>query len=307
MSTTTTNTPIDDADGTTGKPDGSAVAAAVPPKPRHPLRRWLLLALVVAVVGVGVVAGTPLLLYLHRSHPGAKSVSSAVEKFRASTTTAGDGTTALVGPTSGVYQAIGQGTEKITFPPNSQSDGRIMPITVTTLPGGCWRWHLDYDTAHWHEYDFCQDRGSLLLVAQRNYQRWDFGAITVTNLGTYTCSPPAPVMTTGARPGQRYEHHCTGTNSATPGTSEVDGPVTIGATVTLRIGGQPVRALRQTRVEQLTGSQTGTVTEQWWFDVQTGLPLRAERSYRVVSPSPVGHITYTENGWWQLRSLQPTT
>jgi len=35
--------------------------------------------------------------------------------------------------------------------------------------------------------------------------------------------------------------------------------------------------------------------------------LRAERNYRLTSPSPVGNITYTEQGSWQLSSLEPTT
>ena len=274
----------------------------------HPhRRRRLLVTAGVLVLAALVVFGGPYVLYLRRSHPGAKSVSSAVQGFRSSTSTTGDGNRNLVGPRPGVYQAKGTGTERISFPPNSQRDGAVMPITVTTLPGNCWRWHLDYNTAHWHEYDFCVDKGSLLLVAQRNFQRWDFGAVKVTNLGSYTCSPPAPVMITGARAGQQFEHHCTGSNSAVPGTSQVEGPVTMGGTVTIDIGGQKVAAVQQTRVQHLSGAQSGTVEEQWWFDARTGLPLRAERTYRITSPSPVGKITYTERGWWQLTSLEPKT
>lgn len=276
------------------------------PHPTH-RRRWLLLALAAVGVVVLVAAGLPSLLYLRRSHPGARSVGSAVERYRASTSTVPGHAGDLVGPAAGVYEATGSGTERISFPPNSQTDGAVMPITVTPLPGDCWRWHLDYNTAHWHEYDFCVDKGSLLLVAQRNFQRWDFGAMKVTNLGSYTCSPPAPVATTGARAGTTYEHRCTGRNSAVPGVSHVDGPVRIVGTTVLDIGGRRVEAVHQTRVEHLSGSQTGTVQEQWWFAVDTGLPLRAERTYRVVSSSPVGHITYTEHGAWQLASLQPQT
>jgi len=302
-----TTSPIDEADEAARDTDDPATAEAeARPQHHHRVLLWLLVAGIALVVLVGLVVGVPFALYLHRSHPGAKSVGSAVQKFRSSTTT-GNAATDLVGPVPGVYQATGHGTEQINFPPNSQSDGKVMPITITALSGGCWRWHLDYNTAHWHEYEFCNDKGSLLLVAQRNYQRWDFGAIKVTNLGSYTCKPPAPVMTTGAHPGQRFEHHCTGTNTAVRGASDVEGPVIMGATVTMDIGGQRVRAVRQTRVEQLSGAQTGSVTEQWWFDAKTGLPLRAERTYRIVSASPLGKITYTENGWWQLRSLEPTT
>ena len=267
------------------------------------------LGFVVGGIAIVVLVGSavPYLLYLRRSHPGAAPVSSAVQRYRASTSTTNDQAAELIGPQPGVYQAHGLGTERISFPPNSQTDGAVMPITVTPRPNGCWRWRIDYNTAHWHEYDFCARGDSLLLVAQRNFQRWDFGAIKVSNLGAYACSPPAPVMSNGAGPHASFEHRCTGTNSAVPGLSRVDGPVTMAGLTTLDIGGETVQALRQTRVEHLSGAQKGTVTEQWWFDARNGLPLRAERTYRVSSPSPVGNVVYTEHGWWQLTSLHPTT
>ncbi len=288
----------------------------VPAEPSPPPRRrgwwhhrWLMaIGLVVALVAVAVSVST--VRYLLRSHPGARSVSSAVQRYRSSTTGRSAATGAdLQGPRPGVYRAAGSGTEKISFPPNSQQDGAVMPITVTALSRGCWRWRIDYNTAHWHEYDFCPDRGSLLLVAQRNFQRWDFGTLVITNLGSYTCSPPAPVMVTdaGAGAGQSFEHRCTGTNSAAAGASHVDGPATIVGPATLTIGGRQVPALHQTRVEHLTGAQSGTVREQWWFDAQTGLPVRAERHYEITSPSPVGNVHYAESGAWQLTSMQPTT
>jgi hypothetical protein len=282
-----------------------APAPQEPPVHRH--HRWRIA--VAVVVGLVVLAAAiPTLRYLARSHPGAKSVSSAVQRYRASTsTTPGDAPLIFQGPRPGVYQATGSGTEKISFPPNSQTDGAVMPITVTALSRGCWRWHLDYNTAHWHEYDFCPQKGSLMLVAQRNFQAWDFGSIKVTNLGLYTCTPPAPIVVEAARPGQSFEHHCTGTNSAVAGPSTVQGPATLVGTVELTIGGQKVLALHQKRLEHLSGAQKGTTTEEWWFDARTGLPLRAERHYDLTSPSPIGTVTYNETGSWQLSSMQPTS
>ncbi len=277
---------------------------AEPSKPTPAWRRHPWVLALGVVVGLIVVAfAVPSIRYVLRGHPGAKSVSSAVQQYRKST--AGDAPARFVGPRPGVYQAKGSGTEKISFPPNSQTDGTVMPITVTALGKGCWRWRIDYNTAHWHEYDFCPGQGTLLLEAQRNFQRWDFGALTVTNLGSYTCSPPAPVVVTNPHPGQSFEHHCTGTNTASAGASDVAGPVTIVGTTTLTIGGHRVPALHQTRLEHLTGSQQGTVTEQWWFDADTGLPLRAERQYTVSSSSTIGPVHYTETGSWQLTSLEP--
>jgi hypothetical protein len=281
--------------------DEAAAPQRAHPHRHHPWRIGIAVVIGLLVLGAAV----PIVSYLFRSHPGAKSVSSAVEGYRATTsTTPGAG---FEGVQPGVYQAKGSGTEKISVPPNSQADGAVMPITVTALGKGCWRWHIDYNTAHWHEYDFCPQQGSLMLVAQRNFQRWDFGRIKITNLGQYTCSPPAPIVVKDARPGQTFEHHCTGTNSAVTGPSSVEGPATIVGTVQLTIGGRKVLALHQTRVEHLSGAQKGTTTEEWWFDARTGLPLRAERHYDITSPSPVGTVDYTETGSWQLRSLQPTT
>jgi len=251
--------PLEEDGGTvsvTTQIDDMPVSEAPPPPGRH-RHHWVLLTMGAVGVIVLLVLAVPYVLYVRRSHPGARSVNSAVQRYRATTSTAA-GAGDLVGPRPGVYQAEGSGTEHISFPPNSQKDGAVMPITVTALPGGCWRWHIDYNTAHWHEYDFCAQGGSLLLVAQRNYQRWDFGALKVTNLGSYTCSPPAPVMANGAGAGTRFEHHCTGTNTAVAGKSIVDGPVTLAGTVTLDIGGQKVEAVRQTRVEHLSGAQKGT-------------------------------------------------
>ncbi len=284
----------------TSRLDEPEAAIPTPTWRRHP---WLLVVgLLVGLIVLG--AGIPALRYLLRSHPGAKSVSSAVQQYRTSTS---DAPASFLGPRPGVYQAEGSGTEQISFPPNSQQDGSVMPITVTALAKGCWRWRIDYNTAHWHEYDFCPDKGALLLVAQRNFQRWDFGTLDITNLGRYTCSPPAPVVVTGTHTGEAFEHHCTGTNSASPGNSDVDGPATILGTATLDIGGQRVQAVRQSRLEHLTGSQQGTVTEEWWFDAGTGLPLRAERHYTITSPSPIGNVDYHETGSWQLVSMQPAT
>jgi hypothetical protein len=288
-------------------PETSTEAGSPPAvrRTRHRRHRWLI-AVVAAGAGLALVVAVPSVRYLFRSHPGARSVSSAVEQYRATTTTNGAGAS-FEGPRPGVYRATGVGSEHISFPPNSQRDGSVMPITVSALPDGCWRWRIDYNTAHWHEYDLCPRQGTLLLVAQRNSQRWDFGSLTVTNLGRYTCSPPAPIVTKTSRAGQSYEHRCTGTNSAVSGTSVVAGPVIIEGHTTLLVGGHRVSVLEQRRVEHLTGSQRGTVTERWWFDVATGLPLRAARDYHVTSGSPIGDITYTESGWWQLSSLEPTT
>jgi len=292
---------VTDGDGSDEPGDGSGDGA----DPRH--HHWIRIALL-AVAAVVVLGGVYTVgRYVFRSHPGAKSIDSAVDDLRASSSLDASNPTGFTRPAEGIYEAAGQGSEHISAPPNSQDDGAVMPITVRWLPDGCWNWHIDYNRAHWHEFDYCPKGSELFLVAQRNYQAWDFGAMKVDNLGVYTCDPPAPIVVEDPRPGQTFEHHCTGENSAAPGPSTSAGPSTIVGTETLTIGGTDVAAIHQTRAQKMTGAQVGDVTEDWWFAADTGLPLRAERRYKLDTQSVIGNITYTEQGSWQLTSLEPRT
>jgi hypothetical protein len=267
-------------------------------------RHWRLVALVVFLIGALVLSFGGL-RYAFRSHPGPRSVESALDRFRSSTSTAPR--SGFGHPAPGVYAAEGQGGEHISFPPNSQSDGAVMPVTVRDLPDGCWRWRIDYNTAHWHEFDFCPRGTELLLVGDRNFQSWDFGAVHVTNVGTFTCDPPSPVVVDDPRPGDSFPNDCTGVNTAVSGTTRVAGPAVVVGTEKLTIGGRGVAAVHQRRRQTMSGGQHGNSDEDWWFAADTGLPLRMERHYVVHSASPVGTVTYTENGSWQLRSLVPRT
>jgi len=173
-----------------------ADAETAPPGPsaEHPRRRhhrWRYLFLAVAAVAL-VAFAYPSVRYMLRSHPKAKSVSSAIEQFRDATSIPQSATKAFLRPAAGVYSATGQGSEHISFPPNSQHDGSTMPVTVRHLTNGCWTWRIDFNTAHWQEYTFCPSNAQLLLVAQRNFQSWDFGATKIDNLAQYTCSPARP-------------------------------------------------------------------------------------------------------------------
>lgn len=247
------------------------------------------------------------LRYVFRAHPGPKSVSSAVKQFRATSSTGAQQAVAFTRPVAGVYQVSGEGREQITMPPNSQNDGAVMPVSVSYLAGGCWLWRIDYNVSHWHEYEFCPKGRELLLTAQRNSQAWDFGFAKVTNLGKYECSPPAPIVVESPTPGQAFTHHCTGTNSAVSGPSVAEGPATIVGPETLTIGGTRVAAIHQTRMQKISGAQKGELDENWWFAADTGMPLKADRNYKLDTDSPIGTITYTERGSWQLASLTPRT
>lgn len=288
------------------EPDGPAAATSPTGHPAHHRHHWvrtpLLIVGAIVLVAVVVVVGS----YVLRSRPTPKSLGSSIHQFKSTTTTAPTPKSFAL-PAAGVYKTTGQGSERITKPPNSETDGPVMPVSVTYLSGGCWRWHIDYNTSAWHEYDFCPHGSQLLLVAQANYQAWNFGVTSVTNLAQYTCNPPSPIALESPKAGEKFVQHCTGTNTAVPGPSVAAGTVTVVGVETLDIGGTPIRAIEMSRNQKISGAQTGVLNETWWFAASTGLPLKAVRNYQLVTSSVIGNITYNESGSWQLDSLTPQT
>ena len=267
---------------------------------RHPVR-WVLLGLaVVVLVGVGVFGAS----YVFRDRPDPKSIDSAVGDFRKGTAPSTSGGTADRLPAPGVYELSGSGGEQISFPPNSQADGSTMPASVELLGGGCFRWRIDYNEAHWHQLDFCRDGDDLLLGPQKNYQRWDFGSVKVENIGEFNCEPPQryPI---GSRTGTVTTASCSGTNTAVAGATTTADRTEVVGREQLRIGDTKVTAVHLRQHDDLTGAQTGANDVEWWFDLRTGLPLQAIRTYRLDTASPVGTITYNEAGRWLLESMEP--
>jgi hypothetical protein len=234
-------------------------------------------------------------------------MASALKSFRAAPTVPSPATIGLPAPAAGVYELHGQGSEHISFPPNSQGDGAVMPASVVGLARGCWRWHVDYNVAHWEEYDFCPTGAGLVQVANRNGQVWDFGTVKVKNSAEFSCQPPLAILRPLPVAGQTVDQACTGTNTAVSGSTTASGPVTVIGVQTLSVGGTAVTTVHELEETVLRGSQRGKATEDWWFDVRTGLPVRMERHINLATSSPLGAINYDENGWWQLASTTPSS
>jgi len=276
----------------------------VPPaRRRHPWRIVFVTAAVIALGGIGFVV----VRYVFREHPGPESLNAAVKAFKGRETITSDRNLRYDPPAEGVYVLHGQGTERIAFPPNSQRDGAVMPASVTYLANGCWRWHLDYNVAHWEEYDFCPHATQLLLAGNRNSQSWDFGTLKTNNLAQFRCPPASVVIPGDPRPGQTLRYSCTGTNTAVSGRSVAATTVHIVGLDILRIREMVVPTVHELQQVTLTGGQRGTVREDWWFTVDSGLPVRVERHITILSSSPIGTITYHEAGSWQMTSLKPRT
>lgn len=281
--------------------EGVANASSVGVRARsHWLRNVLLVVVAVIVIFLAVAVGS----YVFRPQPGARSIGAAAGAFEATTTTVLT-PRAFTLPPAGVYRATGSGFERIAVPPDTIHDSNIMPVSVSYLPGGCWRWHLDYSTAHWHEYDFCPHDGRLLLERQQNSLTWDFGLTSVANLARFTCDPPSPIVVESPRPGEVFAHRCAGTNTAVSGTSTAAGSVTIVGIRDVRVGGHSVQAIEMTRHQTISGGQSGTLDETWCFATATGMPLTESRAYHLTTSSSIGDIAYTEIGSWHLDSMVP--
>ena len=270
------------------------------PGRRHVLR-WVLLGLATAGLAAGgVVVGS----YVLRAHPGAKSINRAVGDFRRSYRSTVIDTSSVRLPAPGVFEFVGTGGERISFPANSQTDGATMPVSIERLAGNCFRWRIDYNEAHWQQQELCRVGDDLMLRTFQNFQRWDFGTVKVENTGTFTCDPPerypleAPIgtVTTGS---------CSGMNTAVTGRTTIASRFKIVGRVQLHVGATVVATVHIHQSDRAVGAQAGKETEDWWFEVGTGLPVRVVRSYRLDSASPLGTITYTEEGQGQLTGVQP--
>jgi hypothetical protein len=262
--------------------------------------RWVIAGVGAAVV---VLIGTAVVLFAVRERPGAKPVGEAVEEFRATTVPEGSGRG--VGPTPGVYRADGEGSASLSLPPTSQRDGAPMPVTVETIDEGCWRVRIDYNEAHWQNWNYCIEGDVVIERGGATHQRWDFGPLTVENLSEFTCDPPPVVVDPDAGEGTSWQHSCTGFNSEIAGTTDSRGPHTFVGREQLVVGGDLVVARRYRHERAVSGAQQGRTTFDVWFEVESHLPVRMERQIRLDSDSPVGAITYTEEGWWQLAALNP--
>lgn len=272
-------------------------------------RRWPRRLLLVPGVAVLVVLGVCAYFftaYELRAHPGARSISSAVHSFHGSGSDPSAASAAYGVPKVGVYTMTGEGLEHISLPPNSQKDGTVMPVTVSRLASGCWRWRLDFNVAHWQDYVFCPSASGLVQPTSRISQTWDFGGMSITNLSTITCPVNTIVVPPDPRPGTVLSWACPEHNTATgPGVSSTTARI-IGLE-TPRIGGVAVPAVEEQQTGTVSGTQTGSVTSDWWFMASTGLPVRVDRHIVVHSTSPIGAVTYTEDGSGQLTSLTPRT
>ena len=255
------------------------------------------LAAIVAVIVVGVVLW-------RRSGAHEASTTAAERRFAASSSTVRANPTVLR-PVAGVYLYRGSGTEHLSLPPKSQGQGPRMPATVTHRADGCWTFRIDYNSAHWQTWIYCPRVGGLVELGGQTFERWDFVFTKYDSTSSFTCDPPSVTIRATMRAGDQWQQACRGTSSGTKGTATTSGPYTFVGRTNVHVGGTSVAAYRFHQARALSGSQTGTQSNDLWFAVTDGLPLRNDRQVTVHTDTPIGASTYTEHGTFALTSLVP--
>jgi hypothetical protein len=256
-------------------------------------------------VALAIIGGLGVFIYLW-SQTGATALapSVAVQRFRQ--IERGGVRTVGPGPAQGVYLYRGSGTETVSVPPKSQSEGPEIPGTVIDRPGGCFEFRLDYSDVHWQDWTYCLHGGSMVTTSKAGYYLWDFVVFSVDDTSTYTCSPAIVTV-----PGDSVVHSphrvsCIGTNDhISTGLVHMDGTSMVTAAKTLRVGSAKEPAVLVREDVALSGGQHGSNHADTWFSVTTGLPLRGTWSTVVSTPSPIGTSTLRAHGRFDLTSLAP--
>jgi len=208
-------------------------------------------------------------------------------------------------PAAGVYVYAGTGTERLSVLGTSQQWGPNLPGVVRHSRDACWTFKIEYSTNHWQETTYCPRDQVLEELGGRTSQKFDFVVKAITDLSVFTCDPPGETIRLAAEPADHWQQSCAGRSPERGTNVRSTGTNTFVGIESIRIGGRSVRSYHYRYERSLTGDQAGTEEFEIWFAVRDGLPLREVRSVRVESPSPIGAVTYTEQGTYVLTSLTP--
>ncbi len=261
--------------------------------------RWIAAAVaVVVLVGLGI--GVFLTL-----RDNSRPVAIDEAKARTTSSVAPQGDPVTRRPEAGVYRYEGSGTASLSVPPLSQSQGPSMPGTVEVGDDGCWTFRIDFSTNHWQSWVQCPDGDDLVEVGGQSWQRWMIGATGITNLSDFACDDATMLAPADPTVGQEWPGRCVGTNEAVDGESISEGVLRFVGAEDLDVGGTTVATHHFVRERTMSGTQVGTERTEAWYAVDTGLPVRNERSVEVSTGSPIGESTYTESGEFHLVSVEP--
>lgn len=237
--------------------------------------------------------------------PAAPGATTADKGAEGSGNTGGG--VALLVPPQGTYTYNGSGTETSVMGTTQQ--GPEIPATVKHTVNNCWEIKIHYHSERWDQGTYCAGTdGSLARHNSVSEILIEISFYSQTVTVTTTCDPPLIMVQPNMAPGTVFDHSCTIENSALSGTATSAGPTTFIGEETLDIGGAKVQAYRMEQKRTVTGAQTGSSTETWWFAKDNGMPLANERQTEFTSKLPFGlpgSTSTTEQGSFKLTSLQP--
>jgi hypothetical protein len=272
---------------------------------RHSLR-WITVtgSIVAALVIIPIIV--LLSMFVFRDNPGAKSLDDALQAFRDGDTSAVESIGAVVvRPPAGVYQSDASGKASISFPPTSQNYGSSAPVTVTHQGDNCWTTGVDFNAAFQQRWNYCIDNGALTEHSNYTSTSWDLGATSITNISEFNCSPPGEIIKTGERREEVSTYTCTGTSDSIAGITTSAVTFESLGVESLTIDSVATPAFHYRETDLLSGPQKGTTVIDYWYSLQDMLLVRMERRINLRTDSPVGEVTYKEDGEWQLASLIP--
>jgi hypothetical protein len=286
-----------DEDATDPAAGGNGATTPDVVRPRHRHRgRWIAVGVVVTLL-----LGYGTFVVVRWVRGTAKPVELSDVDVPTGSTLAAE--PAVLRPPQGVYLYEGGGTDRLDKPPKEQAQGPSMPGTVTHEANGCWTFRIDYSTNHWQLWEYCPVDGGLDEAGGSSFQRWNFGALINETTSTFACD--SPTVRADQQPGDEWTQSCTGTSSGVDGVTLSSGPYRYVGTETLTIGGESVRAHRYHRERTTSGNQVGSESTEAWFSAETGMPLRNERHLEATSDTVIGEVNYTEDGEFELTSLEP--
>ncbi len=272
---------------------------------RHSLR-WIVIAGAIVTTVLFVPIVLLLSMFVFRDNPGARSLEDAVQAFRNGDTSAVETLGAVVTrPPSGVYQADASGKASISFPPTSQNYGTSAPVTVTHQGDNCWTTTVDFNTAFQQRWSYCIDNGVLTEHKNVTATAWDLGATSITNVSEFACTPPGEIIKAGEQRDHLSTYVCEGTSDSIDGITNSDVTFQSLGIASLEVESTQVPVFHYREIDTLTGPQRGTTTIDYWYSIQDMLLIRMERHIDLRTDSPVGDVTYKEDGEWQLSSLTP--
>ena len=285
-------------------PEPAHAASPTTPPPWHGRKRLVALAVALGLVAAIATAGY---VWWRVRGPTRPSIGQAVHRFRASS---GHQTrTARLQPPPGVYSYTGQGDERLSFLSTQQSQAGTLPGTVTRTANGCWSFSVQYNSFHRQAWRRCTVDGRLVELGNTTDQKFDFGPLSQTEHTEVVCTPPITLYDPATAPGHHEPIRCRGHSQTTKANATQLGRVTYIGPGTVTVAGTKVPTLHYSEDTKLSGGQHGTAHEEVWLAAEDGLPLREQRTIRVVSPAPapLNEVTYTEQGTWRLSSLTPRT